>query len=308
MKFKSLGVGIFVLCTCAYVLVYTYTALAQTGIPGHIVISTWQIGQGAENSNTFITNSETECDIIAAITIGSYSYPDDGPDWNVTMTRLDGTHGFVFPDADDVARYQQTGTRGTHYPTRHGEFMSPLVVTMKATLTFGSYGSEPSPPEVPRGVSRTVIKTIAQDVKDQIRQEYVDHGISVPDREKFGRDHGDKYDNEDDYGYAIHEPARSNLAKWRAQFKRSTGLSRDIEISGGYRNPEHNWEHLRARGYKPSKTSNHQYGGAIDGAITDYDGDGETSDDRIEMHNAARLQNLRPLPANTYRSHIHIGG
>lgn len=166
-----------------------------------------------------------------------------------------------------------------------------MSVTMRVTITSGSDSDSGEE------FSKTIVKTITQDSIDQIRQEYVDHGISVPARSKFGSDRGDAYDNKDDYGYAIHEPARSNLTKWSEEFGHT------ITISSGYRNPEHNLHHVGG-----VKNSNHQYGGAIDGAIKDYDGDGSTTDDRQEMYDAAFGLGLKPLDPDTYRTHIHIGG
>ena len=298
MKFRSLGVGIFVLSTFAFVFVYAYTALAVDVWAMDISFGSWRIGQGAPWASTFITNSETSCSINTTVQYDPDTFPFpiiDGPDWNVTMT-----HGFSFANADDTARYEKTASGNAHVPSSHpsnGRGNTPMQVTMNVTITCGSDSDSDG------ALSKTIIKTVKQDTIDQIRQEYVDHSITVPARSQFGSDRGDRYDNQDDYGYAIHKPARSNLAAWRAEFKRVMEISNDIEISSGYRNPEHNLHHV---GGVPN--SNHQYGIAIDGAIMDYNGNGVSSDDRLGMHNAARNLNLQPLPANTYRSHIHIGG
>ena len=303
MRFKSLGVGFFALCTCAFVFVYTYTGFS-TNVEGpysmDLSFRSWKIGQSKqyyENSpapqgvETFITNTETSCKIVARLNYDPDDFPlvIDGPDWNVTMT-----HGFTFANADNTARYDKTASGNAHVPSRHpsnGRGNKPMSVTMKVTVTSGSDSDSDG------AISKTIMKNVKQDTIDQIRQEYVDHSISVPDRSKFGGDHGDAYDNQDDYGYAIHEPARGNLTRWSQEFGHT------ISISSGYRNPEHNLHHV---GGVPN--SNHQYGTAIDGAIRDYDGDGSTEDDRDEMWNAADDLGLDPLDKNTYRTHIHIGG
>ena len=290
MKFKSLGVGIFVLSTFAFVFVYAYTALATDVWSMDISFGSWRIGQGLPWASTFITNSETSCSINATVQYDpdTFLFPIiDGPDWNVTMT-----HGFSFANADNTAEYNKTASGNAHVPSSHssnGRGNTPMSVTMTVTITSGS-GSDDA-------ISKTIIKIVKQDTRDQIRQEYVDHEISVPDRSKFGPDRGDAYDNQDDYGYAIHEPATGNLTRWSQEFGHA------ISISSGYRNPEHNLHHV---GGVPN--SNHQYGIAIDGAIRDYDGDGSTEDDRDEMWNTADDLGLDPLDKNTYHTHIHIGG
>ena len=292
MKFKSLGIGIFVLCTCVFVFVYAYTALAVNVWAKEIYFASWRIGQGMPWGKTFITNSETSCSINATVQYDPDTFPYpiiDGPDWNVTMT-----HGFSFANADDTVRYNKTASGNAHVPRSHpsnGRGNTPMQVTMNVTITCGSDSDSDG------AISKTIVKTVKQDTKDQIRQEYVDHSISVPDRSKFGGDRGDAYDNQDDYGYAIHEPARGNLTRWSQEFGHT------ISISSGYRNPEHNLHHVGG-----TLRSNHQYGIAIDGAISDYDGDGSTEDDRQEMYDAADELGLDPLDPDTYRTHIHIGG
>lgn len=164
-----------------------------------------------------------------------------------------------------------------------------LTTILQITITWGSH------PDSPGAESKTIVKTIRQDTIDQIRQEYVDHGISVPARSSFGADRGDAYDNMDDYGYAIHEPARSYHALWSKEFKH------DIIITSGYRNPEHNTHHVGG-----TNDSLHQYGRGFDGGIIDYDGDNSTVDDRQGMIDAAEDINPEPDDVIPYAGHIHV--
>ena len=280
MKFRSLGVGIFVLSTFAFVFVYAYTALATDVWSMDISFGSWRIGQGLPWASTFITNSETSCSINATVQYDPDTFPFpiiDGPDWNVTMT-----HGFSFANADNTAQYNKTASGNAHVPSSHpsnGRGNTPMLVTMNVTITCGSDSDSDG------ALSKTIIKTVKQDTIDQIRQEYVDHGITVPSRSDFTS--SSNY-NSGDYGYAIDRDLNARKSAWATA---CNVTSADMSLSSGYRNPEHNRHHISPAGALGSR---HQYGDALDIYTIDLNDDGKIDKiDSDKMITAARQTGAR---------------
>ncbi|MDE0021758.1 MAG: hypothetical protein OXT69_10315 [Candidatus Poribacteria bacterium] len=187
---------------------------------------------------------------------------------------------------------------------------------------------------------------LKQDEIDEMRQEYVDHddhpkfgAISVPSRRIFGPKNiyvtePDSYDYMVDKGLAsFHESwarqctiiLRSHVIKnlkkqgmgekeAEKEAEKHTLTMDHLPINSGYRNPEHNWEHVKAQGYNPAWHSPHQYGGALDVSALniDMDDDGErgTEADKDLMLEAAEAS-FRELSVTgskykyTNTSHVH---
>ena len=291
MKFKSLGGGIFVLCTCAFVFVYAYTALAVDVWAKEIYFASWRIGQGMPWGKTFITNSETSCSINATVQYDPDTFPYpiiDGPDWNVTMT-----HGFSFANADDTARYEKTASGNAHVPSSHpsnGRGNTPMQVTMNVTITCGSDSDSDG------AISKTIVKTVKQDTRDQIRQEYVDHSISVPSRSDFTS--SSNY-NSGDYGYAIDRNLAGRKSAWATA---CNVTSADMRLSSGYRNPEHNRHHIGSR--PGGLRSLHQYGRALDIYTIDLDNDGNI--DEVDSNLMAEAAESTGAWTQTYNNNVHV--
>jgi len=263
----------------------SYTALAAS--IDEFSFSQWTIGQGAQNSTTFITNNETSCTISAGVTyvaIGTI----DGPDWNVTMS-----HGFTFDNATDTDSYQDTGNGNAHVPANHpttgrdGAMSVQMYVTLKAEV----YNDM---------VIQIIGKNISQDTTDQIRQEYVDHGINVQARNAFVAAAGHEL-NFGDYNLAILQPAQGRLADWRNEYAHA------ITVTSGFRNPEHNRHHLNPPG---ALNSQHQFGTAVDASVVDHDNPPNgRQDDSQEMINAAEAVNPAPGFTQQYSpnyTHVHV--
>lgn len=283
MKFKSLGIGSLALCTFVFVFFYVYTTPAVNVWSMDMSFSSWRIGQGTPWGNTFITNSETSCNIQARVRYDPDTFPlpiVDGPNWKVTMT-----HGFTFDSASDTEEYQKTGNGDAHVPSGHpnnGRGNTPMQVRLTATLTCGSH------PDSEGAITKTITKTIKQDTIDQIRQEYVDHGINVPSRSDFTSN--SNY-NTGDYGYAIDQ----NLAGRKSAWATACGVTQtDMRLSSGYRNPEHNRHHIGTPGNRGARRSAHQYGRALDIYTIDVNNDGNINvTDSDLMITAARQAGAR---------------
>ena len=302
MRFKSLGVGFFALCTCAFVFVYTYTGFS-TNVEGpysmDLSFRSWKIGQSKqyyENSpapqgvETFITNTETSCKIVARLNYDPDDFPlvIDGPDWNVTMT-----HGFTFANADNTARYDKTASGNAHVPSRHpsnGRGNKPMSVTMKVTVTSGSDSDSDG------AISKTIMKNVKQDTIDQIRQEYVDHSISVPSRSDFTS--SSNY-NSGDYGYAIDRNLAGRKSAWATA---CNVTSADMRLSSGYRNPEHNRHHIGSR--LGALRGLHQYGRALDIYTIDLDNDGNI--DEVDSNLMAEAAESTGAWTQTYSNNKHV--
>lgn len=266
MKFKSLGAGIFTICTLGFVFLYIYTALAVDIyiFNCEISFSQWKIGQGYYFSDTFITDTETSCNITARVRYDPDDFPFsiiDGPDWNVTMT-----HGFIFDRADDTNIYDEIGLGNAHVPSscsNNGRGNTPMSVTMSVTITWGSH------PDSEGAESKTIVKTITQDTIDQIRQEYVDHGIPVPSRSAFTKN--SSY-NTGDYSYAVDRDLAGRKVNWAVAL--DVDALDELRLSSGYRNPEHNRHHIGTPKKRGALKSRHQYGDALDIYTFDVNNDG----------------------------------
>lgn len=116
--------------------------------------------------------------------------------------------------------------------------------------------------------------TIMQEEKSTLRQEYYNHDITIVDYLDITNNVSNTYFtfNELNQGKYLNcavlkSTLLINLDVIRNHFNRS------IHLNSCYRNPEWN-EELTNLGYAPSKTSIHQYGGAVDIRVDDLDGDG----------------------------------
>lgn len=161
-----------------------------------------------------------------------------------------------------------------------------MYVSMAVTLKAYDY-------DVGGEVTRMEQKGIEQDTIDQIRQEYVDHAITVPARNKFVSASEHEL-NWGDYSYAIIEPAATGLSAWRQEY------AYDVTVTSGYRNPEHN-EGIGVWG------SQHQYGTAVDAAVHDHTaptGLHNDSDEMLEAAVAASADFTQDYPGDNY-SHVH---
>lgn len=261
-----LALGIFLLCTASFCLLYVYSAFAS----GSISINSWKIGQGETNSSTFITNNETSCYVNATT---SFSPPEhyDYIYWLVSMS-----HGFNYFLSGNGTSYGGSSNGSTHGNGRNG--------AMNATISvFVVYQGQ----EILNDT-----KVITQDTIDQIRQEYVDHtNITIPIRSKFASASGGL--NYGDYTYAIIQPITDQLTHWDSHY------AYEVTHTSGYRNPEHNEDVPGAWG------SQHQFGTAIDAAVHNHTGTGykDNSDAMLLAATNAGADYIQGYPSGY--THVH---
>lgn len=238
----------------------------------------------------------------------------------------------------------------THPGNGRGNTPMRIDLTLEALYECPSFCGRCGPfPACPMwGVKRTYTAelVLSQDPIDVIRQEYVDHddhpeygALSVPSRNDFGPLNA--YVTEpDSYNYMVDKGLASFHESWAKQCtiilrshviknlkKQGMGekeaekeagkhtLTMDhLPVNSGYRNPEHNWEHVLEQGYDPAWHSPHQYGGALDVSARNIDmnDDGErgTEADKDLMLEAAEAS-FRELSVTgskykyTNTSHVH---
>lgn len=281
----------------------------------------WSVGQWNASANSFITDTETYCTLNVCV-----SYADDQSDifappfcdaddqsnniapltsysWEIEMT-----HGFSFenlhwsngPIGDVYTDFWMIGSGNGDAHGAKGRG-GPMSVTIKFKGTY--YDAANDLQEVVAEID------IDQDEMDQVRQEYVDHGITVPSRDDFTEGKGEY--NKGDYNYYISLNLSQREIDWAAQceiiLRRETGDKTktitvdDLHVTSAYRNPERN---QRVGG---SHTSRHQYGDALDVLYVDLnDKDGATkASDALLMIEAARAAGATELIWTPYTDHVH---
>ncbi len=221
------------------------------------------------------------------------------------------THGFAFktlnwftgPIGDVYTDFWMIGggNGDAHGAKGRG---GPMSVTIKFKGTYYDAAND---------LQEVVAKIdIDQDEKDQVRQEYVDHGITVPSRDVFTK--GDGEYNTGDYtgknGYYIEDNLSQRETDWAAEcqkiLRNMPGKAQeiitkdDLHVTSAYRNPERN---QRVGG---SKTSRHQYGDALDVGYVDVNGDGKKTKagDAALMARAAKAAKANEI-ITKYPSHVH---
>ncbi len=291
----------------------------------------WQAGQGQEYTvsnppHTFITDTETTCEITATVAYTSNQpssvYPLTGYTWQVT-----GSHGYTFTTQTEASGpVGQTGTTfkltatgtgdkhnsssGGHRPMR-GRDEKPIKFTVKF---IGEYGTDPNNQQ-----EISIPVDFEQDKKDQIRQEYLDvrrlheehrsakdnntYGdLRVPSRGELGKS-GQRF-NDGHYSYLINKNLENKILHWwqacdkvayedlnNDDLKNDKG-NKELRLTDGYRNPHHHVYHVYA-GEPMSEIkywSLHQFGLALDVGAMDMDGKNgiTTAVDRYEMAEAAK--------------------
>ena len=274
----------------------------------------WGVGQWDANANSFITDTETYCTLNACV-----SYADDQPENMSPLTsfswEIEMTHGF---DAFQTVNWYNgfvgdVNTDFWMYGWGHGDAHGakgrggPMSVTIKFKGTY--YDADNDLKEV---VEEIVIK---QDKKDQVRQEYLDHGITVPSRDDFTK--GDGEYNTGDYrgndGLYIDNGVsgvNGYHSKWAAEcqkiLRKRPGKANaiitkdDLQVTSAYRNPEYN---QRENG---ALRSRHQYGDALDVLYVDLDdknGEDKAGDAPL-MKEAAEAAGATKVITD-YSSHVH---
>lgn len=321
---------IFFIFFCFSVLGVLPTFSSTPSAP-QLKFTKWKAGQGQEYTasnppHTFITDTETTCEITATVAYASSQpssvYPLTGYTWQVT-----GSHGYTFTTQTETSGpVGQTGTTftltatgtgnqhnsssGGHRPMR-GRSEKPIKFTVKFIGQYGSgSGSDPQTVEVE--------VVFEQDEKDQMRQEYLDSrrlhethrsadvnatygDLRVPGRGAFTKS-GQRF-NDGHYSYLINKNLEDKILHWwqacdKVAYEdldnddlRNDRGNKELRLTGGYRNPHHHVYHVYA-GKPASKIkywSLHQFGLALDVGAMDMDGEsGITNLDRAEMRDAAR--------------------
>ncbi|MDE0021153.1 MAG: hypothetical protein OXT69_07200 [Candidatus Poribacteria bacterium] len=299
---------------------------------------TWKVGQAPFDSMTFITNEETKCAVYAEV-----GYIDDTDahispiqyEWEAEMT-----HGFEFEEEGwsigcfILFAVAEGPKHSSQACPGNGRANAPMGIDLTYSAKFKcesdcSRCSQNCP-------WRDKCKTLScplelkQDPIDEIRQEYVDHGLTVPDRMEFVAKDSLYAPSSDPPNWMVDRGMQFYLEHWakhctfkmRENLMKLRGMSREeaneyvitadnLPINSGYRNPEHNWEHVRAQGYNSVWLSRHQFGDALDvsAAYVDMNGDkkyGKTAD-KIEMVKAAKKSHefLGVKGHSYYKSHVH---
>ena len=161
---------------------------SSTGTPSapKLKFTKWQAGQGQEYTvsnppHTFITDTETTCQITATVAYASSQPSSVSPLTSYTWA-VTGSHGYTFTRQTEASGpVDQTGTTfkltatgtgdehnsstGGHRPMR-GRDEKPIKFTVKF---IGEYGSDPNNKQ-----EVTLEVVFEQDEKDQMRQEYLD--------------------------------------------------------------------------------------------------------------------------------------
>jgi len=236
------------------------------GVAPALHFTYWKAGQGQANteSGTFITNTETTCELIVRV-----AYEDTQPDTAYTLTRyaweVSGSHGFTFTGqsrasgavgtTSTIFSYEGDGTgdehtatnrshcpnyRGTATP-RNGRNDLPIKITVKFV---GYYGTNPNNQQ-----KLTLTKTLTQDVIDQIRQEYLDNrriqarhkpgdtAIPIPSRSDFSS--SNSY-NDGHYGQMIDKNLSTKQTHWtqacdkKAKELKASASVTSLTVTGGY--------------------------------------------------------------------------
>ncbi|MYB64760.1 hypothetical protein F4083_12760 [Candidatus Poribacteria bacterium] len=299
----------------------------------------YQAGQGKPRESTFITDTETTCDIDVRVAVehavpGGYSIIRN-IEWEV-----EASHGFTFTrnwsknymlvDSGriyTVFTYSGSGIGNPHSGTARSTHCSNYGGTtnppngrqnkpIEITVRFKARGYRDSP----INISHRFI----QDEIDQIRQEYVDlqgtqmkikpddPEISIPSRTAFSD--SNSY-NSGHYGQMIDESLSTKHTHWiEACDKKAKSFSSNLSVNGlsvnsGYRNPHHHIYHV-CNGRLDQKTtfrSWHQYGVALDVATVDIDGLGgiQQSIDGHYMARAAIEYANANWTKHDYNSHVH---
>ena len=290
----------------------------------------WQAGQGQEYTasnplHTFITDTETTCEITATVAYASSQpssvYPLTGYTWQVT-----GSHGYTFTTQTEASGpVGQTGTTfkltatgtgdehnassGGHRPMR-GRSEKPITFTVKF---IGEYGTDPNNQQ-----ELSISVDFEQDEKDQMRQEYLDvrrlhkenrssatntyGNLRIPSRGELGKS-GERF-NDGHYSYLINKSLETKILHWwqacdKVAYEEldNDDLTNDkgnkaLRLSGGYRNPHHHVYHVYAdeKASEIKYWSLHQFGLALDVGSMDMDGKNgiTTAIDRYEMAETAK--------------------
>ena len=301
---------IFVVFVCFSVMpVFSSTG----GTAPKLQFTKWQAGQGQEYTvsnppHTFITDTETTCQITATVAYASSQpssvYPLTSYTWSVT-----GSHGYTFTTETTASgAIDQIGTTftltatgtgdqhnsstGGHRPMR-GREEKPITFTVKFIGEYGSgSGSDQQTVEVE--------VVFEQDEKDQMRQEYLDvrrlhkehrssdtgtYGdLRIPSRGELGTS-GQRFNN-GHYSYLINKSLEDKILHWwqacdkvayealdNDDLKNDRG-NKELRLTGGYRNPHHHVYHVYAGQSMSDVTywSLHQFGLALDVGEVDMNG------------------------------------
>ena len=333
----------FFVCFSVFGVLLTFSSTG-TSAP-KLQFTKWQAGQGQEYTasnppHTFITDTETTCEITATVAYAASQpspvYPLTGYTWQVT-----GSHGYTFTTQMEASgpvgqmgttfKLTATGTgdahnssTGGHRPMR-GRSEKPIKFTVKF---IGEYGTDPNNQQ-----EISISVDFEQDKKDQIRQEYLDvrrlhethrtadknrqYGdLRIPSRGEFTK-FGQRFNN-GHYSYLINKSLEDKILHWwqacdkvayeklkNDDLKNDKG-NKELRLTGGYRNPHHHVYHVYAG--KPMASikywSLHQFGLALDVGAMDMNGkNGITNVDRAEMRDAA--EDHAGASYSYYAGHVH---
>ena len=307
----AVAVGGWFLSTAAHSAAPAGSGKCKCIIEKGLSLTNWKAGQADYRELTFVTNEEKKCKLYAKVSYNDPSEAHIRPESHTwvpmsgSMTPTSMSHDFVFSMQPKMGRHHFAlyadgkGPAHTFVPhpgdnddALNGRNNEPMKIEIRFLAIFkcpracadcpnscpyaSGYGGE---------VSYDLRQDLKQDGIDQMRQEYVDHAIDLPSRSDFIAATDTFYTTRDaDYAYMIGEKLAGYRRAWAEKCTevkiKETGdpnakvEASDLIVNSGYRNPEHN-DHVYKDPKKANKTSEHQYGIALDVRNIDLDGDGE---------------------------------
>ena len=255
---------------------------------------------------TFITTTETTCKLRVDVGYASIQHANYAPltrvEWKVSgailLSGLSETelkrHTFTFSGSPSqqgdtgststTFSYNGNGTLSSHWHPTGGKILQrKYCPNYKGTKNpqkgrdleikvkfIGYYGSDPNNQQ-----KVEIDLPLAQDEKDQIRQEYVDQTRLVPSRSDFkasnNYNHG-HYSKMMDGGLSGFHQNWVNKCNelYRNPKKLDAFNLTDFSVNSGYRHPHHNVYHALGK----ATHGLHQYGVALDVQTVDVDEDG----------------------------------
>ena len=303
----------------------TYNSGSSLSTPS-LVFKAWRAGRGEANQTTFITSTETTCQVLASVGYSSNlprntTAPIDPAtvSWSFTMTHgmsvaeppgtsWSGSHpskllastSFNVLAKLSVPRHTRTtgcttdANRASRTP-QHRE-----GTPMEITITFTA--------RTTRGQSVSLQKKLKQDEIDQIRQIHVDMDRKIPSRSEFVSDDGER--EHYDFGHyevMLYKDLKGKHQAWTTAIntreRQPNGLSNlslsDLFLTSGYRDPHHNDYHANAT----ARHGLHQYGLALD--VRGRDVDGIAGNDQTKMESAAIAAGAGFTDTYSGSSHVH---
>ena len=264
---------------------------------------TWKVGQGEWDSSTFITNTKTTSELYVEVECFPIPHAGRHPRW--VYWEIPASHNFIYalsPGQMDHVYFASGSAKGDPSDSAahsyNGRQNTPMSVTIRFYAVYGCYRCGNM------GCDRCKLmiqKQLKQDQIDQMRQEYVDAGLSVPSRDEFVAGNSTYYtDSDAGYAYMLDGGMSQFRSDWEREC-RKVKADATLSVNSGYRNPHHNNNHVSGA----SDTSRHMFGNALDVQGIDMDGDGEytKATDGEKMKKAA--QDANSTWEKAYEGHVH---